>query len=73
MLRKIVKRVLFGKRKKYDIKKTRGYKYVTWHQHNMLMTRVDNLISHLKLKRVGNHSLIGNDKDAKRFRDQFDY
>jgi hypothetical protein len=72
MLRKMIKRVLFGKRKR-NYKNSVRYNYVTWHAHNMLMSRFDNLISHLKLKQIGNHSLIGDEKDAKKFRDQFDY
>ena len=73
MLRKVMKRVLFGKKRNYKRRNKVGYKYVTWHQHNLLMSRVDNLISLLKLEKVGNHSLIGDKKDAEKFRDQFDY
>ena len=72
-MRKLMQRVLFGKKRNYKRRNHVGYKYVTWHQHNMLMSRVDNLMSHLKLRRVGNGSLIGDEKDAKKFRDQFDY
>ena len=77
MLRKIIKRVLFGKKRRKNYKginkNSMRYNYVSWNAHNMLITRVDNLISHLKLKRVGNHSLIGDEKDAKKFKAQFDY
>ena len=73
MLRKIAKRVLFGKRKNYKRKTRTNYNYVSWHAHNKLMTRDDNLIEHLKLKRIGNGSLIGDSKDEQRFKDQFDY
>ena len=73
MLRKVMKRVLFGKKRNYERRNKRAYKYVTWHQHNLLMSRVDNLISHLKLEKVGNHSLIGDKKVAKKFNNQYDY
>ena len=77
MLRKIIKRVLFGKKRRKNYKginkNSMRYNYVSWHAHNKLMTRVDNLIKHLKLERVGNGSLIGDEKDANKFKDQFDY
>ena len=56
MLKKMIGRVLFGRRRK----KNYYNKYVTWHAHN-------------KLQSIGNGSLIGDAKDAKKFRDQFDY
>ena len=69
MLKKMIGRVLFGRRRK----KNYYNKYVTWHAHNKLQTKKDNLLRHLKLQSIGNGSLIGNAKDAKKFRDQFDY
>ena len=72
MLKKAIKRVLFGKRKNYR-KNRMSYNYVSWHAHNKLQTRLDNLLRHLKLERIGSGSLIGDEKDAKKFRDQFDY
>ena len=69
MLKKMIGRVLFGRRRK----KNYYNKYVTWHAHNKLQTKMDNLLRHLKLQSIGNGRLIGNAKDAKKFRDQFDY
>ena len=69
MLKKMIGRVLFGRRRK----KNYYEKYVTWHAHNKLQAKMDNLLRHLKLQSIGNHSLIGDAKDAKKFRDQFDY
>mgnify|MGYP007063752001 CR=1 FL=1 len=74
MLRKIMKRVLFGKKRNYDRRKPRGYqKYVSWHAHNKLQAKVDNLMSRLDLKSIGNGSLVGDEKDEEKFRNQFDY
>mgnify|MGYP003626499350 CR=1 FL=1 len=74
MLRRMVKRVLFGKKKKnYNIKNTMRYNYVSWHAYHKLEGRLDNLMKHLKLQRIGNGSLIGDSKDGNKFRDQFDY
>ena len=69
MLKKMIRRVLFGKRRK----KNYYEKYVTWHAHNKLQAKMDNLLSQLKLRSIGNGSLIGDEKDAKKFRNQFDY
>ena len=74
MLRRMIRRVLFGKRKRnYNRKNKMSYKFVSWHAHDMLSCRLDNLLKHLKLQRIGNHSLIGDSKDGDKFRDQFDY
>ena len=73
MLRKIAKRILFGKKKRYNRRKTMNYKYVNWNAYHRLESRLDNLLKHLKLERIGNHSLIGDDKDGDKFKDQFDY
>jgi hypothetical protein len=73
MLRKMIKRVLFGKKKNYYRKNKMSYKYVNWYAYHKLECRLDNLLKHLKLRRIGNHSLIGDDKDGDKFKDQFDY
>jgi|10_taG_2_1085330.scaffolds.fasta_scaffold314143_2 hypothetical protein len=77
MLKRMIKRVLFGRKRRKNYKginkKSMGYNYVSWHAHDMLSCRLDNLLKHLKLQRIGNHSLIGDKKDAEKFKDQFDY
>ena len=74
MLRKMIKRVLFGKRKKnYNRKNKMSYKYVSWTAYHKLESRLDNLMKHLKLERIGNGSLIGDSKDGNKFRDQYDF
>ena len=69
MLKRLIKGVLFGKKRK----KNYYNKYVTWPVHNKLESKVNNLLSQLKLRSIGSGSLIGDEKDAKKFRDQFDY
>ena len=71
MLRKIAKRILFGKKKRNY--KQPYYKYVNWHAHNALQAQIDNLIKHLKLKRIAGTNLVGDKKDADKFDNQFNY
>ncbi len=72
-MRRLIKRVLFGKRKNY--KKNFNNKYVTWFVYNQelnrLNTTVDNLLKKLKLQRLGNSNMIGDKKDAKAFEQQW--
>ena len=72
-MRRLIKRVLFGKRKNY--KKNFNNKYVTWFVYNQelnrLNTTVDNLLKKLKLQRLGNSNMIGDKKDAKPFEKQW--
>jgi len=72
-MRRLIKRVLFGRKRRKNYKQTMRYNYVTWNAHNKLQTKVDNLMSRLDLKSIGNGSLVGDKKDAEKFRDQFDY
>ena len=67
MLKKMIRRVLFGKRRK----KNYYNKYVTWPVHNKLESKVNNLLSQLKLRSIGSGSLIGDEKDAKKFSNQW--
>ena len=73
MLRKIARRVLFGKRKNY--KRNFNNKHVTWYTYNTEINRlnstIDNLLKKLKLKRIENGNLIGDEKDAKAFDNQW--
>ena len=77
MLRKIIKRVLFGKRKNYKRrginKNSMSYNYVSWRAFDRLRIRVDNLLEKLEMQKVGNGSLIGDKKDAKKFKNQYDF
>ena len=74
-LRKVVKTLLFGKRKQYYNQNGSNYRknevYVTWHAHIKLNNKLSNLIKHLKLEEVGNTGLIGEPKDAKKFNNQW--
>ena len=72
-MRRLIKRVLFGRKRRKNYKQTMRYNYVTWHAHNKLQTKLDNLMRHLKLESVGGSSIIGDSKDVKKFRNQFDY
>ena len=71
MLRRIVRRVLFGKKRNY--RKRKYDIYATWHAHNALQAQIDNLIKHLKLKRIAGTNLVGDKKDADKFDNQFNY
>lgn len=72
-MRRLMKRVLFGKRKNY--RRNFSNKYVTWYVYNQEMNRlsttVDNLLKKLKLQKIGNGNLIGDKKDAKAFDEQW--
>ena len=72
MLKRMIRKVFF-KRKKYTNR--RRANYVSWYAHNEAMnrmeTKIDNLISHLGLKDISGTGLIGDDKDAKKFRNQW--
>ena len=72
-MRRLIKRVLFGRKRRKNYTKTMRYNYVSWNAHNKLQTRVDNLLTHLKLEKIGSSSLIGDSKDVKKFRNQFDF
>ena len=71
MLRKIAKRILFGKKKRNY--KQPYYKYVNWHAHNALQAQVSNLIHKLGLQEISNTKLVGDKKDADKFDNQFNY
>ena len=72
LLRNATKRVLFGKRKNYH---RRGYgrsylkSMVFSHNKdiNNLHTTLNNLMTHLKIEKVGNSNLIADKKDNKKF------
>ena len=77
MLRKMIKRVLFGRKKNYHRrginKNSISYNYVHWKAFDRLRMRVDNLIEKLKLEKIGHGSLIGDKKDAEKFNNQYDF
>ena len=76
MLRRMFKRVLFGKRKNYR-RKGYGKSYVNSivfnnnRRINNLQRTVDNLMTHLKIEKVGNSNLITDKKDNKKFDGQW--
>tara|TARA_R100000742_G_C4168868_1_gene7839 strand:+ start:155 stop:373 length:219 start_codon:yes stop_codon:yes gene_type:complete len=72
-MRRLIKRVLFGRKRRKNYKQKMRYNYVTWNAHNKLQAKLDNLMRHLKLESVGGSSIIGDSKDVKKFRNQFDY
>jgi len=61
------------KKGRKNYKQKMRYNYVTWNAHNKLQAKLDNLMRHLKLESVGGSSIIGDSKDVKKFRNQFDY
>ena len=68
MLRRLIKRVLFGKRKYYK-------RYYVTHKHhnndiNVLHHIIDSMLDKLKLQRIGPGTLIGDKKDAKKYYDK---
>tara|TARA_R100000655_G_scaffold106300_1_gene155434 strand:+ start:1553 stop:1786 length:234 start_codon:yes stop_codon:yes gene_type:complete len=76
MLRKMMKRVLFGKRKNYRRRYTdNNVKH--WelkHLHNEINDahrKLHNLMYHLGLKSIGNSNLVGDKKDGKKFDGQW--
>jgi hypothetical protein len=70
MLKKMIKRVLFGKKRTYN-RRYRASNYITWQAHERLSTKVDNLIKHLGLTDIKGTCLIGDQKDAKKFDSQW--
>ena len=72
-MRRLIKRVLFGRKRRKNYKQTISRNYVTWHAHNKLQSKLDNLMRYLKLESVGASSIIGDSKDVKKFRNQFDF
>tara|TARA_R100000458_G_scaffold27547_1_gene25087 strand:- start:3326 stop:3553 length:228 start_codon:yes stop_codon:yes gene_type:complete len=74
-MRRLIQRVLFGKRKNYRRYNDNNVKY--WdlrHLQDELNTtnkRLNNLLKHLKLETVGNSNLVGDKKDGKKFNGQW--
>jgi acetolactate synthase small subunit len=71
MLRRMIRRLFYGKRNHKDYSRL----YVTWNYHNQdidrLNAQMNNLLSKLKLQKIGNGNLIGDKKDAKVFDKQW--
>jgi len=75
-MRRLIKRVLFGKRKNY---KRRHYDNRVKHwelnelrKHiNDTERKLTNLMNHLKLESIGNSNLVGDKKDGKKFNGQW--
>tara|TARA_R100001594_G_C3909222_1_gene232854 strand:- start:297 stop:515 length:219 start_codon:yes stop_codon:yes gene_type:complete len=72
MLKRLIKRVLFG-RKRRNKRKPIRYNFVTWRAHDKLDSKVSNLIKYLGLEEVKNTSLVGDRKDAKKFDNQWNH
>ena len=71
MLKKMIKRVLFGKKRTYNRRNDLNINYTTWKEHHKLDIKVDNLIKHLGLTDIRGTCLIGDQKDAKKFDNQW--
>ena len=76
MLRRMFKRVLFGKRKNYRRKGYgRSYLKSMVFNHNKeidnLHRTLNNLMTHLKIEKVSGSNLITDKKDSKKFNGQW--
>ena len=71
MLRRMMRKLFYGRRSHNRYNR----QYVTWHYHNQdidrLNAQMNNLLSKLKLRKIGNGNLIGDEKDAKVFDKQW--
>ena len=74
-MRKLIKRVLFGKKKNY--RRYNDYNVKYWDLRNLqdelnsTNRKLNNLMKHLKLETVGNSNLVGYKKDGKKFNGQW--
>ena len=74
-MRKLIKRVLFGKKKNY--RRYNDYNVKYWVLRNLqdelnsTNRKLNNLMKHLKLETVGNSNLVGDKKDGKKFNGQW--
>ena len=74
-MRKLMKRVLFGKKKNYKKYRDNNVKYweLTHLQQELNNTnrKLHNLMRHLKIESIGNSNLVGDKKDEKKFHGQW--
>ena len=75
-MRRLIKRVLFGKRKNY--KRRYNDNNVKYWDLNHLQKELNdtnkklhNLMRHLKIESIGNSNLVGDKKDEKKFNGQW--
>ena len=75
-MRNLIKRVLFGRKKNY---KRRNYDHGVKHWEvnelrknlNDTDTKLRNLMRHLDIELIGNSNLVGDKKDGKKFKNQW--
>ena len=74
-MRRLIKRVLFGKRKNYRRYNNNNVKY--WDLNNLqnqlhdTNMKLNNLMKYLKVDTINNSNLVGDTKDAKKFNKQW--
>ena len=74
-MRRLIKRVLFGKRKNYRRYNNNNVKY--WDLNNLqnqlhdTNMKLSNLMKYLKVDTINNSNLVGDAKDAKKFNKQW--
>ena len=75
IMRRLIKRVLFGKRKNYRRYNNNNVKY--WDLNNLqnqlhdTNMKLNNLMKYLKVDTINNSNLVGDTKDAKKFNKQW--
>lgn len=72
-MRKLIKKVLFGRRRNYSQRTTKPNSITFDNQRriNDLDSKLSNLMRHLKVETLGNSNFIGDKKDAKKFNRQW--
>lgn len=74
-MRRLIKRVLFGKKKNYKRYNNNNVKY--WDLNNIekqladTNQKLNNLMVHLKVESVGNSNLVSDKKSGKKFHGQW--
>jgi hypothetical protein len=74
MLRRVIKRVLFGKKRNYKKYHNNGHKSLIFENNrriNNLQDTVNNLMKHLKVSNIGRSNLVVSKKDAEKFNGQW--
>lgn len=77
-MRNLIKKVLFGKKRKKNYNRRYNDNNVKYWEINELRktlndtdTKLRNLMRHLKLESIGNSNLVGDKKDGKKFNGQW--
>jgi hypothetical protein len=76
MLKRLIRKVFFNKKRKPNYYNRIGnQKYVSWHTYNRDMDNMQhtlhNIMAKMKLRKIANTSLVGDEKDAERFEEQW--